>query len=127
MTDVAHNITLPPEIADAMETAGLSPEVPTLMKIIEDFAKAEAEVKASPDAEPVERMWPLMKLLPVDVDYQKAFRAAKSGRNWKRQRLVAGGSPPSARWMSGWQRQGRAGADPLRHRRRRFIGQGHVC
>jgi hypothetical protein len=25
-------------------------------------------------------MWPLMKLLPVDVDYQKALRAAKSGQ-----------------------------------------------
>jgi hypothetical protein len=37
---------LPVEITDAMETAGFSPKVTTLMRIIEDFARAKAEVRA---------------------------------------------------------------------------------
>jgi hypothetical protein len=72
---------LSPEIADAMETAGLSPKLATLMLIIEEFAKAKADAKASPaNAGAVEPMWPLQGLLPVRVNYQKALRAAKSGQ-----------------------------------------------
>jgi hypothetical protein len=72
---------LPAEIADALETAGFSPKLTTLMSIIEEFAKAKAEVKASPaDAGTVEPMWPLKGMLPLQVDYQKALRAIKSGQ-----------------------------------------------
>jgi hypothetical protein len=64
-------------IADVTETAGLSPKPATLMSIIEEFAKAKAGVKVA-TAGPVEPMRQLMKLLPVDVDYQEALRAANS-------------------------------------------------
>jgi hypothetical protein len=83
MTDPARKLDpdLPPEIADALEASGFSPKLATLMSIIEEFAKAKAEVKASPaNADRVEQMWSLMKLLPVHVNYQKALRAAKSGQ-----------------------------------------------
>jgi hypothetical protein len=71
---------LPVDIADAMETAGLSSKLATLMNIIEEFAKAKAGANSSPaSAEPVEEMWALQKLLPVRVNYQKALGAAKSG------------------------------------------------
>ncbi|MGY8634292.1 hypothetical protein RAD15_17590 [Bradyrhizobium sp. 14AA] len=72
---------LPAEIADAMETAGFSPKLATLMSIIKEFGKAKAEVKASPaNVATAEPMWPLKGLLPLHVDYQKALRAIKSGQ-----------------------------------------------
>jgi hypothetical protein len=84
MSDPAHKIepALPAEVVSALETASLPPEPATLMSLIENFLKAKAEVKASP--EPVEEMWPLQALLPVHLNYQKvyqkALRAAKSGQ-----------------------------------------------
>jgi len=47
MTDPARNINLPPEIADAMETAGFSPEASTLMQIIADFKEAKSDASAA--------------------------------------------------------------------------------
>jgi len=76
---------LPAEIADAMEAAGFPPEVPTLMEIIEDFAraKAEARTKAERVAElerSAEESWPLKAVVPLSVRYEDARRAAEAGR-----------------------------------------------
>ena len=54
----------------------MSPKLATLMEIIADYQELK-RTKAS--VEPAERR-PLMKLLPVEVDYKKALCAAKSGQ-----------------------------------------------
>jgi hypothetical protein len=83
---------LPPEIASAMEAAGHSPKLATLMNIIVEFQRLkEATAKAS-DAEPTADKQPLMKLLPVGVEYERARRAAGRGD------LEA--EKPSGRWLS---------------------------
>ena len=85
MTDPARNINLPPEIADAMETAGFSPEASTLMQIIADFkeAKSDASAAAARAAElerDAEIMWPLKMIVPLKIRYEDARRAADAGR-----------------------------------------------
>jgi hypothetical protein len=84
MTDPTHIIDppLPPEIAERMETAGFSPKVATLMEIIENFARLQAEARAKADraTNPAEEMWPLKSLLPIGVKYEQARRAADSSR-----------------------------------------------
>jgi len=69
---------LPPEIAEKMEAAGFSPEIATLMEIIDNFSRLQAE--ARPSARRVaEPMWPLKSRLPVHVPYQTGLRAAERG------------------------------------------------
>ena len=85
MTDPARNIDLPPEIADAMEAAGFSPKVSTLMSIIADFkaAKAAASAAAARATElerDAEIMWPLKMIVPLKIRYEDARRAADAGR-----------------------------------------------
>jgi len=81
MGDAANQVAseLPVEITTAMEAAGIPPLMSKLKEIIADHRRAK-EAGAKHVAEPIEEMWPMMRLLPVDVDYQKALRAAKSGQ-----------------------------------------------
>jgi hypothetical protein len=77
---------LPAEIVAAMQAAGYSPKLTTLMSIIEEFTKAKArDHTLATEAKPVEEMRPLQALvLPIRAShyagYQKALRAAKSGQ-----------------------------------------------
>ncbi|SHG08564.1 hypothetical protein [Bradyrhizobium erythrophlei] len=88
--------SLPPEIAEKMTAAGFSPQVATLVEIIEDFARAQAEVraKAARVAElerAAEEMWPLKRLLPLGESYELARRAAERG--------VLGATRVGGRWF----------------------------
>ena len=84
MTYPARNVDLPPEIADAMEAAGFSPEASTLMQIIADFKAAKAAASAaSRTADPGsagEELLPLKAIVPLDIRYEDARRAAAAGR-----------------------------------------------
>lgn len=84
MTDPTHIIDppLPPEIAERMESAGFLPKIATLMEIITDYPRlqAEARAKAERATDPAEEMWPLKSLLPISVKYEQARRAADSSR-----------------------------------------------
>jgi hypothetical protein len=74
---------LPPEIAEKMEAAGLPPQMPTLLQIIEDFSRLQAEAREKAEleraAEPRKVMWPLKVRLPLHVLYETARRAAERG------------------------------------------------
>jgi hypothetical protein len=84
MTDPARNTdpSLPREVVEKMTAAGLSPKLATLMEIIEDFARLQAEAREKPEgarvAEP-ERAFPLMSLLPSHVSYRVGLQAAERG------------------------------------------------
>jgi hypothetical protein len=94
MTDPARIIDppLPPEIADRMESAGFSPKIATLMEIIENFARLQAEARAKAErVTEAEEMWPLKGLVPIGVEYEQARRAAERGH------LVA--SKVGGRWF----------------------------
>jgi hypothetical protein len=105
VTDLA-SITdhlLPPEIAERMESAGFSPQVETLMQIITDYRRLQAEAHAKAErVTETEEMWPLKGLVPMGVEYEHARRAAERGL------LVAekiGGrwfctKPSMARWVA---------------------------
>jgi hypothetical protein len=85
VTDPARKIDLPPEVVVAMESAGFAPEVSTLMSIIQDFAqaKADASAAAARAAElerDTEELWPLKAIVPLEIRYEDARRAAKAGR-----------------------------------------------
>jgi hypothetical protein len=105
MTDPARIIDppLPPEIADRMESAGFSPRVETLMQIITDYPRLQAEARAKTErVTEAEEMWPLKGLVPMGVEYERARRAAERGH------LIAekiGGrwfctKPGMARWVA---------------------------
>ena len=85
MTDLARitDHLLPPEIAEKMEAAGLPPQIPTLLQIIEDFSRLQAEArekaKLERAAEQRRVMWPLKVRLPLHVPYETARRAAERG------------------------------------------------
>jgi hypothetical protein len=90
------NQSLPPEIAEKMAAAGFSPQVATLVEIIEDFARAQADAraKAARVAElerAAEEMWPLKRLLPLGESYELARRAAERG--------VLGATRVGGRWF----------------------------
>jgi len=81
MTYPARNVDLPPEIADAMERAGFSPKVSTLMQIIADFKAAKAATAAAPRTAGLEEeLFPLKAIVPLDIRYEDARRAAAAGR-----------------------------------------------
>jgi hypothetical protein len=83
VTDPARNDDLPRAVADALETAGVEPKLATLMGIITEFQemKRKAAAAAAASVEPAgEKLWPLMKLVPVGVRYERARRAAEDGR-----------------------------------------------
>jgi len=90
MSNPAHKIDppLPVEIADAMEAAGLSPRLATLMATIDEFRRMKADAAKAPS----EDKRPLEKLLPDGVKYERARRAAKRGE------LQA--EKPYGRWQS---------------------------
>jgi hypothetical protein len=67
---------LPPEVADALENAGYSAEIESLLRIISDFAQQQ-RIKSF---EQSETKAPLKTLLPDDVKYERARRAAEAGR-----------------------------------------------
>jgi hypothetical protein len=105
VTDAAPIIdpSLPPEIAEWMESAGFSPRVETLMKIITDYRRLQAEARAKAErVTEAEEVWPLKGLVPIGVEYEQARRAAERGL------LVAekiGGrwfctKPMMARWVA---------------------------
>jgi hypothetical protein len=72
--------SLPPEIAQKMEAAGLSPKIATLMEIIGTFARLQAEAREKPRATEQRRvMWPLKARLPLHVPYEAARKAAVRG------------------------------------------------
>jgi hypothetical protein len=76
--------SLPPEIAEKMTAAGFSPQAATLVEIIEDFARAQAEARANAARvveleRATEEMWPLKRLVPLGESYEKARRAAERG------------------------------------------------
>jgi hypothetical protein len=78
------NQSLPPEIAEKMKAAGFSPQVATLVEIIENFAQAQAEARAKAERvaqleRAAEEMWPLKRLVPLGESYEKARRAAEHG------------------------------------------------
>jgi hypothetical protein len=84
MTVPARNTdpSLPPEIAERMTAAGLSPKLATLMQIIEDFARQQADAREKPEAARVaepERGLPLKGLLPSHVSYRVGLQAAERG------------------------------------------------
>jgi hypothetical protein len=85
MTDPAHLIDppLPPEIAERMESAGFLPKIATLMEIITDYPRLQAEAREKAEleraAEPRKVMWPLKVRLPLHVPYETARRAAERG------------------------------------------------
>jgi hypothetical protein len=74
---------LPPEIAEKMEAAGLPPQMSTLLQIIENFSRLQAEAREKAElkraAEPRKVMWPLKVRLPLHVLYEAARRAAERG------------------------------------------------
>src|SRR5882757_231041 len=76
--------SLPLEIAEKMMAAGFSPLVATLVEIIENFARAQAEARAKAERvaeleRAAEAMWPLKRLVPLGESYEKARRAAERG------------------------------------------------
>jgi transposase InsO family protein len=85
MTDPAHIIDppLPPEIAERMQSAGFSPRAETLMQIITDYRRLQAEAREKAElertAEPRKIMWPLKVRLPLHVLYETSRRAAERG------------------------------------------------
>jgi UDP-3-O-[3-hydroxymyristoyl] glucosamine N-acyltransferase len=88
--------SLPPEIAEKMTAAGFTPQVATLVKIIENFARAQADAraKAARVAElerSAEEMWPLKRLVPLGESYEIARRAAERG--------VLGATRVGGRWF----------------------------
>jgi hypothetical protein len=88
--------SLPPEIAEKMTAAGFSPQVATLVEIIDNFARAQAEAraKAARVAElerGAEEMWPLKRLVPLGKSYEIARRAAERG--------VLGATRVGGRWF----------------------------
>jgi hypothetical protein len=88
--------SLPPEIAEKMTAVGFSPQVATLIEIIENFARAQADArtKAERVAElerAAEEMWPLKGLVPLGVSYENARRAAERG--------VLGSTRVGGRWF----------------------------
>lgn len=94
MTDPARIIDppLPLEIAERMESAGFSPQVETLMQIITDYRRLQAEARAKAErVTEIEEMWPLKGLVPIGVEYEQARRAAERGH------LVA--SKVGGRWF----------------------------
>jgi len=91
MGNPAHVTDLPVEIADAMEAAGHPPKLATLMEIIVEFQRMKAVIAKSSE-EPAEVKRPLMKLLPVGIEYERARRAAERGE------LEA--EKPFGRWLS---------------------------
>jgi hypothetical protein len=95
-TAIVADQPLPPEIAEKMTAAGFSPQVATLVEIIEDFARAQAEAraKAARVAElerAAEEMWPLKRLVPLGESYEIARRAAERG--------VLGATRVGGRWF----------------------------
>jgi hypothetical protein len=105
MTDPARiaDQPLPPEIAERMESVGFSPQVETLMQIITDYRRLQAEARAKAErVTEAGEMWPLKGLVPIGVEYEQARRAAERGH------LVArkvGGrwfctKPAMARWVA---------------------------
>ena len=82
MTDPTRIIDppLPPEIADRMESAGFSPQAETLMQIITDYPRLQAEARVEAERiSKAEEMWPLKGLVPIGVEYERARRAAERG------------------------------------------------
>ena len=69
----------PEKIADAMEAAGLSPRLATLMHVFKEFQELKRKAAEASAVEPAEVKWPLMKLVPVGVRYERARRAAEAG------------------------------------------------
>ena len=82
MTDPARKADppLPSAVADALEVAGFSPQVESLLRIIAEFGRLQREKAAEPAAEPSEEKLPLKRLLPDGVKYERARRAAEAGR-----------------------------------------------
>src|ERR1700761_7205366 len=88
--------SLPPEIAEKMTTAGFSPQVATLVEIIENFARAQADARAKAARvveleRAAEEMWSLKGLLPLGESYELARRAAERG--------VLGATRVGGRWF----------------------------
>ena len=88
--------SLPPEIAEKMTAAGFSPQVATLVKIIDNFARAQAEARAKAARvteleRAAEEMWPLKRLVPLGGSYEIARRAAERG--------VLGATRVGGRWF----------------------------
>jgi hypothetical protein len=82
VTDPAHIIDppLPPEIAERMESAGFLPKIATLMEIITDYPRLQAEARAKAErVTEAEEMWPLKGLVPIGLEYEQARRAAERG------------------------------------------------
>jgi hypothetical protein len=76
--------SLPSEIAEKMTAAGFAPQVATLVEIIEDFARAQADARAKAKRvaeleRAADEMWPLKRLVPLGESYEKARRAAERG------------------------------------------------
>ena len=88
--------SLPPEIAEKMTAAGFSPQVATLVEIIENFARAQADARAKAVRvaeleRAAEEMWPLKRLVPLGESYEIARRAAERG--------VLGATRVGGRWF----------------------------
>jgi hypothetical protein len=75
--------SLPPEIAERMESAGFSPQISALMEIITHYQRLQADASEKAEleraAEPRKVMWPLKVRLPLHVSYETARRAAERG------------------------------------------------
>jgi hypothetical protein len=67
---------LPAAVAAKLTAAGYSPEVATLIRIIDDFTQQRREQAAKLDDEPQ----PLKQVVPDGVSYERARRAAEAGR-----------------------------------------------
>jgi hypothetical protein len=74
---------LPQEIAQEMEAVGLKPEIVTLLRIISDFPRLQAEARARTEIgvskTPISEKWPLKGLVPTHVSYETARKAAVRG------------------------------------------------
>ncbi len=85
MTDLARitDHLLPPEISEKMEAAGLPPQIPTLLQIIENFSRQQAEAREKTELERAAQqrrvMWPLKGRVPTHVPYETARKAAERG------------------------------------------------
>jgi hypothetical protein len=127
VTDLARitDHLLPPEIAEKMEAAGLPPQMPNLLQIIENFSRLQAEAREKAEleraVEPRKVMWPLKGRLPLHVPYETARRAADAAR-WSRRRPAAVGSSLTTICKTGLPRPRANAADrPL------VLVERHVC
>jgi hypothetical protein len=78
-----HDDELPPEVSTALTDVGLAPSIATLLQIITDFPRLQAEARASAEigvsVTPINEQWPIKGLLPSHVSYETGRKACARG------------------------------------------------